>query len=519
MASTEMTRPGRAVWIALASLALLQATISLHDAWDLHTNFNYDTASYYVVARNFAVGRGLVDTNLWHYLGSQPVPHPAGDYWPAGWPVVLGLLLRVFGHSERAAILVSAGLSTLLPVGVFWLTRVVRRSGDVKVPLVAGLLVVLQGRLYQTNVTTDVTMPYALCVLGSLIGAFRLSDGPADDARRHRVRDLLAGLVLTAPIWFRAEAFFLPLAFAPPILWPSRSPGPFRGRLRRFGWLALGVVLGQALMAMFNLVAFGRPVPPSRSFMPWITTYGDLYTFLTDPSRATWWAQGLHTILARSRATVTGQFSALFKQLPWMLPTSAAIGAGVAAWRRDTRAFPIVLFVLFTCSTTGILAPLLTSPDRTVMNATPALCLLSALAVAPLIDRARRWASHIAVGTATAAWGFLCCTLLWPAHIRLGGGTNWAPFLRAPADLTDPATLASLDLHPTDVVLSNDPWQLAAVLDVRTVMWPLDGAPAVRAVIARYEPRYVLTRRGEAVPVPAHVKARVGRSVWYEIDR
>ncbi len=103
--------------------------------------------------------------------------------------------------------------------------------------------------------------------------------------------------------------------------------------------------------------------------------------------------------------------------------------------------------------------------------------------------------------------------------MRWSGWTDWRPFLHPPADLTDTAALATLDLSPTDVVLSKSPWQLAAVLDVRTIMWPWDGDVALQGVIARYRPRYVLTRRDERLPVPAHVKARVGQSVWYEIDR
>ncbi len=109
--------------------------------------------------------------------------------------------------------------------------------------------------------------------------------------------------------------------------------------------------------------------------------------------------------------------------------------------------------------------------------------------------------------------------MMWPLHPRWSGWVNWTPFLRPPADLTDPTVLASLQLRPTDVVLSKHPWQLAAVLDFRTVMWPWDGDAALEAVIARCHPRYVLTRRGEGLPVTAHPKVKIGQSVWYELER
>ena len=527
MSSTDASpRPGRAAGIAMAGLAALQGAISFHHVWPLKTVFSKDTAAYYVMGRNLALGRGLVDTNLWHYLGHQTLPHPAGDYWPAGWPVVLGALLRLSGPTERAALLWCAALSVLLPLGVFQLTRVVQRGASIQAPLVAGLLVIFQGRLDMTNVITDVTLPYALCALGCVLGAYRLcapapAPAPAPalalaPASPPPSRDLLAGLLLTVPIWFRAEAFFLPVAFAPVILWADRAP-PWRARLRRLGFLLLGVVMGQALLAAYNLWAFGRPVPPTRSLMPWMTGYNELYSFLSDPSRATWWAQGLPAILAKIRATLELHLSSLFVQLPWMLPPSAAIGAALIVRRKDARALPLVLFVLFNFLIQCVVVPVLASPDRTVMNATPWLCILAALAVAPLLERVASRPARAAALAATAGWAFLCCTWIWPHELRLGGWTYWPIFEQVPADLTDPAALASLGLHPEDVVLSKDPFQLAAVLDVRTVMWPRDGAEALSAVIATYRPRYVLTRRGEPVPVPTRLKAQVGASAWYEI--
>ncbi len=367
-------------------LALLQGLVSLHDVWDLRTVYNYDTASYFVVARNFALGRGLIDTNLWHYLAPESVPHPAGDHWPVGWPLILGALMRVFGHSERAALLITATLSTLLPVGVFALTRAVRASAGLAVPLLAGLLVIFQGRLYQTNVTTDVTMPYALSVLGGLVGAFHLVDRAAKDARPRRAFDAFAGLLLTAPLWLRGEAFFLPLAFAPTLLWARGARAALPLRARRLAWLLVGVAAGQLLLGAYNLAAFGRVVPLTRSLTPWMTSYGDLYFFLTDPSRAIWQAQGAGVIVAKIRTVLADHGAAFFHQLPWMLPVSALIGAVLAAWRRDSRAWTVTLFVLLTWLVQGVLVPVIANANRTVMNATPCLCVLAALAVAPLLD-------------------------------------------------------------------------------------------------------------------------------------
>jgi hypothetical protein len=516
-------KTSRAAWIATAGLALLQGAVSLWHVWPLHTVVSYDTASYYVMARNVALGRGLVDTNLWHYLGHQSLPHPAGDYWPAGWPLLLGALLRIFGSGERTALFVCAALSILLPVAVFWLTRVVDGKSRVAVPLVAGVLVVFQGRLHATNVCTDVTLIYALSVLGALLAAFHLSGpgaAPQAPPRRFR-RDVLCGVLLTVPVWFRAEAFFLPLAFAPVLIWTGRDgepPGSLRARLSRVGALLLGTVIVQATLASYNLVEFGHAVPPTRSLMPWMTRYDELYDFLGDPSPATFWAQGLPAILRKIVVTAGDHFTQLVHQLPWMLPASALAGAGVSAWRRNVRALPVVLFVLATCLVQAVLVPVLANPDRTTMNATPGLCILAALAVAPLFERAKRMPARAATALLAAGWMFACCAWLWDGRILVvNGWINWRPFLHAPADLTDPATLASLDLHPDDVVLSQDPWGVAAVLDVRTVMWPKDGPRALDAVLATYRPRYVLTRLGERLPPAAHVKARIGRSVWYEI--
>src|SRR5262249_9643059 len=123
-----------------ALLAALQWAVSFHAAETIRTVASYDTAYYYVVARNVAPGRGLLDTALWHFLGTpDTVARPAGDYWEVGWPLALGLLMRVFGSSQRAAILVCAVLSGLLPLLVALVARLATRRTDVA--WAAGLLV------------------------------------------------------------------------------------------------------------------------------------------------------------------------------------------------------------------------------------------------------------------------------------------------------------------------------------------------------------------------------------------
>src|ERR1700722_20575747 len=146
-ASAPSASPRR-LWL-FAFLPALQWAICFTAARTIRTVGSYDTAYYYVIARNIGQGRGLTDTVLWQFLGTpESVQRPAGNYWEGGWPLVLGALMRVFGHSQHAAILLSAATSGLVPPATALVAYLAgKRAGPA---WLAGLLVCLQARLLPT---------------------------------------------------------------------------------------------------------------------------------------------------------------------------------------------------------------------------------------------------------------------------------------------------------------------------------------------------------------------------------
>jgi Dolichyl-phosphate-mannose-protein mannosyltransferase len=484
-----MTSPGpasieaRARALPFAALACVQWAISFALARRVPTVGTYDTAYYYVIARNIAQGRGITDTVLWQFLGTpEAVQRPAGGYWEIGWPLVLGSLMRVFGTSQRAAILLCAALSGLLPV----LTALVARLAGARPgqAFLAGLLVCLQARLWATDVTPDATLMYQLACLGGT-AAFLQSWG-----REPLLPRLLAvGVALAFPMYVRGDGFVLCAAALVLLLFAEGRPT--RASLRRAAAVALGAALLGLPFAMRNLDVFGHVTPEGRTLRLWMTSYDDLYRFLSDPTPALWWRQGLGRLAAVRKDAIVAHLGALVSQAPWPLVVFAAVG-GVSLVR-SARGKVLPLFVVLSLLVPCLVAPLIASADRFVMNVLPILCVMAAAGILAVRDLAARFAPPRIAGAAVIGAG------LWSSAFVFRGPTTVRAFVDGlaryrdtPACLADAPRLAPLALAPGDVVLTCDPWRVAAVLDVATVMCPNDGPAAVAAVVERYRPRYVL---------------------------
>ncbi len=377
---TLLGSPRRRIALALISLVILQASVCFPAASGLPGVGNYDTAYYYAVARNLADGRGAIDTVLWHFLGPpETVVRPIGDYWPPGWPFLLAALMRVFGHSMMAAIGICATLSLLLPVLVFWLAYLVRPQ--TWLAWLAGVLVIFQNSLHQTNVTPDVSLPYALVTLLGLC-AFM-------EHRRRRAPEkwlILVGALMTLPFWMRGEGFIpfgaitLTVLLSGDISW--------RRRAIRIGWLLLGSACCQLPLWLYNLFAFGGLTPEPRSMVLFFTDIpSDLYMFGSNPSFATWWGQGIPVILDNIGDRLYENAFAFFKQNPWALGGFAIVGMirKVNGEPRFATTLPLTMFVVLSWLVPAILVPNGASADRLVLNTTPIQCILAVIAFDGLV--------------------------------------------------------------------------------------------------------------------------------------
>jgi hypothetical protein len=511
----------RVVLAGIATLAALQLSLSLWAASTIQTVDTVDTADYFVVARNLAEGRGLTASVVWEFLAApDAVRHPAGDYWDVGWPLVLGLILRVVGTSQRAAIGASAALSSLLPVatsGVAWASA--RRAG--KEPfaraMLAGLLVCLQSRLVMSNVSPDVTLFYQLTSLAGLGAALSLDPREASIAKR-----IAVGAALAIPMHVRGEGFVVLLCALPCVM--AGAGVSWRERARALSATLAGVALVGSPFWARNLAAFGHLAPPSHALRLWMVRYDELFRFLSTPSPARLSDQGF-AALARVRLdAIRGHVDLLTRQAPWPLVVLAIVGAALALRTPGDRpaASAVPLFVLLSLLVPCLVAPVIANDGRFVMNTLPALSVLASSAIVALAGGLRAKQPALGPLAALALGAASVLVFRGNASVRTGIGYLDA-FRRTPACLAHAGTVASLRMTPSDVVMADDAWRVAAVMDVAAVRPPRDGEAAEDEVLARYAPRFVLAdtaqlqrlaQRHGMVPVAA-----MQGGTWYAARR
>jgi hypothetical protein len=309
----------------------------------------------------------------------------------------------------------------------------------------------------------------------------------------------------------------------------------------REGWrpaafVALGIALAELPMAIRNLAVLGHVVPPARTARTWLVFYDQLYAYGAAPTRAAFWAQTREHMIQIREASVRSHLEHLAGVVAWPLLVFAALGAvtHLKSARGDrARALVVPLFLILTLLVPCLGAPLLSAKSRFVRNALPALAVLAAMGVAGVADALARVAPRVArlgprasraLGAVVVAAAVLASTFLFHEPGRT---------LRTEYDRlaiyrdTTPAVVAgrSLSLAPDDVVLTDDPWRLAADLDVTTVMCPLNGPRAVEAVVEAYHPRYVVVPTGNralaklvATPrFPSREVAKAAGVTWYEL--
>jgi hypothetical protein len=253
-------------------------------------------------------------------------------------------------------------------------------------------------------------------------------------------------------------------------------------------------------------------------------TLKDLDRFSSDPTPAAWWAQGPERLLAIRWRSLVGHLARLTLQVPWPLLALAALGVAVHVSAERRRGAVMPLLLVASLFVPCLLVPVVANPDRLVMNTLPILCILAAVGVLALVDRARRVASHPAIPVAVVGAAVVASSLVY----REGGSARdnlniMHLYSDTPPALADPRALAPLGLGRDDVVLTDDPLRVAAVLDVAAVTCPLDGPAAVDAVVEKYRPRFVLVgprpleRLVTGGRFPFRAVSSAGGATWYEL--
>jgi len=488
----------------LAGLVLLQLGVGLWRLTHVPVMATGDPAWYFVVARNFAEGRGLTDTVLWTYLGNpEPVSRPAGAYWQIGWPLILGGLMQVAGHLPSDAMRISVILSSLVPVLVFWIA-LRAFAGNPWPAGLAGLLCVLQMRLWHENVNPNVTVPYQIAVLLALAAVLALLRAPT--ARSV----VMAGLALALPAYLRVDGL-VPLAAAVVVVlgWADAPRGH---RVLLAAGMATIAAVALAPLAAYTVHTFGTLVPEPRRLAPWMTSYVDLFRYPCPVSEARW-----HADPARWSTfwqTLRVHLGTSFSDHPVGLAPLGIAGLVTRVLPTPTRA-AIGIFLLASMLVPPLAAPAGANAARFLFMAAPLLCIPAAAAIAWLWTE-RRW--RVAALVLTVA-----CVIPRLDMVKDAEGGEIPPgFLWSHLRHADLNPEGLPRLRPEDVVISEDSWRVAAYLDVAAMQSPFPALDAFAALQA-YRPGYAIVDRGGYLegllrriqPSPLRVIYRDGQVTWY----
>jgi hypothetical protein len=442
----------------MVALALAQLFLSLTRMAPLTCVGAHDPASYYQIARHFARGDGLIDEVLWSFLHPSPsVIRPAGDYWPPGWPLVLGTAMKFLGDSQQSALLIVALLGCCIAPLTYWLARCCQASRPAS--MLAGLIFLGQGWMANALVVPDVAAIYLLAALLSFCLWHRLRETPA--------QRVVAGFIAMQPMALRGEGFLVWAALW--LAYPNR-------------WTLLGGLLGSLPLTLFNLWWFQAVTPPVRAQLPYLTDYAELYFYLSEPSLSQWLKSQPWKTVASTMAT---HWTLVWRQLPWPLLLLALSGAA-RVWRRPMGRASLN-WVALCWLVPEILVPLVSSVDRPEKHTSAFLCVLAACSLEPWLSagRLRTVAALLIACLATCCyWG----APPWRAHTW-----NWHEWQRPPAYLIESQrSRERLELDRRPLVMSVEPAQLGACLDVPSLGTPVDGQAAIYAAIRDYRPRYLV---------------------------
>ena len=245
-----------------------------------------DAAYYYATGIQLAEGNGFSEPFIWNYLDNPAsLPHPSHSYW---YPLAsmlgaigMGLTGGTGFLSARLGFLLVAVLFPLAVASLAW--RISKRRG---IALLSGFLAIFCGYYLPFIVTTD---NYAVYML---VGAvfFLLLDKIT--LPRAVILGFLAGLLNLA----RADGLlWLPLTLIAVTLlsYQKMKDGSSRNRYLfplQAGLLALGgYLLAFGSWLVRNLVVFGAFTPPGSSFVLWMTSYNQIYSYTPEIYTFTSW--------------------------------------------------------------------------------------------------------------------------------------------------------------------------------------------------------------------------------------
>jgi hypothetical protein len=447
---------------------------------------------YHLNAANRLVsGLGLTDAYLWTYIGAlDTLPIPSHLYWMplTSLSAALGMgLLNAPGDYTAAQLPFTLMFAGTIYVG-FWLGSklgTVRRHA-----WLAGLLTLFSGYYTRFWGAVDTFAPYAF--VGSMCLVFiglAIQQATHEASRQRWLFWVLAGAMSALAHLTRADGILLLIVGWVVILWPFGSGMQVRERI-----LSLAVITAAYLIVMMpwfirNLNAIGTPMPLGGTKAIWFTEYNDIFNYPPVSSPATFFANGLSTLLS-SRWEAFTQNLATFIAVEGLVVMMPLMLVGL--WRRHRQPFlrgfwlyalGVHLAMTFIFPYPGYRGGLLHSAAALV----PWWAVLGVIGLDDCIDwiarRRTRWNAQFAKVIFSGA--LLAVALFLSINIGL---SNSVP---PPAT---PGIYGQLKqkLPPDARVMINDPGQLYYFIGLSGVVIPNEEPQAILEIARKYQVDYLL---------------------------
>jgi 4-amino-4-deoxy-L-arabinose transferase-like glycosyltransferase len=470
------------IWIWPA-LGLLIAVIV---AWWVRAPGYMDADYYFANARQIADGGGLQEPFLWNYLDDPTgLPHPSFAYWMPLASLVSAASMAIAGAGFRAAQAPFVLATAVVPA----LTAAVasRISSDKAAVRQAAALAIFPGFFLPFFVTTDSFSIYMLVGAGAMLVMALTAQGG------RRIGWLAAGILVGFAHLTRADGMLL-LIPGLVAVWPNER------RATSVSLLFAGYLAVMLPWWVRDWYALGSPFSSGLNRTFWLLRYDELFSFpasILTPQR--WWAAGLGPILMTRLDSLLANIQTLVAVNglvflgPFML-------IGALERRSDLLVRLNAVYLLLLLGVMSLVFPFAGARGGFFHSSTALMPLLWSLA--PLgIRRAvswaaerRRWAVESARSlfgwSAPALAGVLTLGLLWTRVVGMSPASSaWGEASDAYAQVGQ--ILGSLD--PTrSVVASNNPPGMYLASGAPSVMIPNGPPETLRAVIERYDVRWVV---------------------------
>lgn len=284
-----------------------------------------DAAYYYADGTQLAAGVGFQEPFIWNYLDHpQGLPHPSNAYWyplasiiAAGGMVLTGTINFI---SARLGFVIMASLAPLVTMMLAY--RITKRRS---LALLSGILAVFSGYYLPFVATTD---NYGLYLL---IGAIYFLILERLSLPKAAVLGLLAGILNLA----RGDGLlWLPLTLLVVLVMTYRQSPSASVRTRILNSIGnsilclLGYLLVMGGWMIRNLSVFGTLLPPGSSYLLWMTSYNQIFSFTPEIyTFQTWIASGWQVaVKVRGEAILQNFLTSIFAQGMLVLFPLAVIG-------------------------------------------------------------------------------------------------------------------------------------------------------------------------------------------------